>query len=77
MRMMVDTAKAANGVQFLLITPQDMGVSAESLFCCTVESSADVEGRLQSVNFGPEVRISKLDDPNRSEYFLTSALNQA
>jgi hypothetical protein len=26
MKMMVDTAKAANGVQFILITPQDMGV---------------------------------------------------
>ena len=27
MKMMVDTGKAANNVQFILITPQDMGVS--------------------------------------------------
>lgn len=30
MKMMVDTAKAANGVQFILITPQDMGVSRDA-----------------------------------------------
>jgi hypothetical protein len=30
MKMMVDTAKAANGVQFILITPQDMGVSGRA-----------------------------------------------
>lgn len=31
MKMLVDTAKAANGVQFILITPQDMGVSRSSV----------------------------------------------
>lgn len=36
MRMMVDTAKAANQVQFLLITPQDMGVSLALRLCTPI-----------------------------------------
>ncbi|SCV71036.1 BQ2448_3798 [Microbotryum intermedium] len=45
MKMMVDTAKAADEVQFILITPQSMSGST----------------------YGPEVRITKLGDPNRSQ----------
>ncbi|KDE07849.1 hypothetical protein MVLG_01943 [Microbotryum lychnidis-dioicae p1A1 Lamole] len=45
MKMMVDTAKATDEVQFILITPQSMSGST----------------------YGPEVRITKLGDPNRSQ----------
>lgn len=68
MKMMVDTAAQADQTQFILITPQDMGVRASSL---RVREDAPLTPLLfpapQSLSsFGDEVKIVKLADPSRA-----------
>lgn len=71
MKMMVDTAAQADQTQFILITPQDMGVRSASSFRFRSRERRTVDApsfsRPQSLSsFGDEVKIVKLADPSRA-----------
>lgn len=63
MKMMIDTAKATDGTQFVLISPLDMGAFSLTIFPCA-ELILSFAGGIKT---GPEVRVIRLADPGRNQ----------
>lgn len=68
MKMMVETAAQADQTQFILITPQDMGVSSRSSNrrCCGLRADPGIADGQGLSHSGDEVKIVKLADPSRA-----------